>query len=229
MKKLLSILMTAIMCVTLLAACGKEEEGAAIATEYAGILTKVKLGMPLTKIISLQNDGVELYYEDDVTIWSMNEDTDLYLDTSALVPAEDPIYYTGNSIITYKFRTVKGDEELYLNGYTEEVHCLLERKVAEEYFNKKTEQLVNKHCKGEGAAVNGSMTGTEDIDMELVYSQSISASSYDIIFSMTLTYENVNGVEGYYATKYDIQLVEKAVKTPVAIASPEVSSAEAAE
>ncbi|MBQ2824047.1 MAG: hypothetical protein IJF18_05665 [Oscillospiraceae bacterium] len=225
MKKLLSILMTVIMCVTLFTACGKEESEP-LATEYAGILTKVKLGMPLTKIISLQNDGVELYYEDDVTIWSMNEDTDLYVDTSAIIPAEDPIFYTGNSIITYKFRTVKGDEEIYLNGFTEEVHCLIERTAAEDYFNKKTEQLVNKHCAGEGATVNGSMTGTEDIDMELVYTQNLSASSYDVIFSMTLTYDTVNGVEGYYATKYEIQFIEKAVKNPVAIDSPEVSSAE---
>lgn len=226
MKKIISVLLTALMCLTLFTACGKEEDTAADVPAYSGILTKIKLGMPLTKIISLQPDGVELYYEDDVTIWCMNEDTDLLKDTQAIIPADDQYYYTGNSIITYNFRTVKGDEEIYLKGYTEEVHCLIDRVSAEEYFNTKTEQLVSKHCTGEGSAVTGSMTGTEGIDMELVYSQNISTSSYDLVLSMTLTYETVNNVEGYYATKYDITLTEKDVKTPVAIDSPEITSAE---
>ena len=226
MKKIVSLLLTAIMCLTLFTACGKEEENTVEAVPYTGILTKVKLGMPLTKIVSLQPDGVELYYEDDVTIWSMNDDTDLLADTAALIPAEDQFYYTGNSIITYKFRTEKGDDEIYLNGYSEEVHCLIDRVTAENYFNSKTEQLVNKHCVGENTGVAGSMTGTEGIDMNLVYTQKISTGSYDLEFSMTLTYETVNNVEGYYATKYDITVTEKAVKTPATIDSPEVTSAE---
>ena len=226
MKKVISLLLTALMCLTLFTACKKDEEAAGEAIPYTGILTRVKLGMPLTKIVSLQPEGTELYYEDDVTIWSMNDDTDLLLDTQAIVPAEDQFYYTGNSIITYNFRTVKGDEEIYLNAYTEEVHCLLDRTAAENYFNTKTEQLVGKHCTGEGSAVTGSMTGTEGIDMNLVYSQNISTSSYDLVFAMTLTYENVNNVEGYYATKFDITIKEKDVKTPVTIASPEITSAE---
>ena len=64
----------------------------------------------------------------------MNDDTDLLADTKALIPADDQFFYTGDSIITYNFRTQKGDEEIYLNGYSEEVHCLIERTAAEEYF-----------------------------------------------------------------------------------------------
>ena len=226
MKKIISVLLTALMCLTLFTACGKEEDTAAEVPAYSGILTKVKLGMPLTKIISLQPDGVELYYEDDLTIWCMNDDTDLLKDTQAIVPAEDQFYYTGNSIITYNFRTEKGDEEIYLNGYSEEVHCLIDRVTAENYFNTKTEQLVSKHCVGENTGVAGSMTGTEGIDMDLIYSQKISTGSYDLDFSMTLTYETVNNVEGYYATKYAVTVTEKSVKTPATIDSPEITSAE---
>lgn len=215
MKKVLSVIIAVIMCIFTLTACGKEEAVAEI-PEYSGILTRVKLGMPLTKIVSMQPDGVELYYEDDTTIWSINPDADL-MEVRDLIPADDLYYYADDSIITYKFRTVKGDDEIYLNGYTEEVHCLMDRAVAEEYFNKKTEQLVSKHCVDTGSSAVGSMVGTENIDMELVYTQNISASSYDVVFTMTLTYDTVNSVDGYYATEFNISLTEKPVKNSVPI------------
>lgn len=205
-------------CVMLLTACGEE---AAEESAYSGILTKVKIGMPLTKIVSMQPDGVELYWDDDTTIWSINTDTDLMAEVSALVPAEDMFYYADDSIITYNFKTQKGDDELYLKGYSEEVHCLLDRTAAQDYFDKKTAELISKHCVDDGSVAGGSMIGTEDIDMELVYSQKISASSYDLVFSMTLTYDTVNDVAGYYATEFKIELTEKDVKTEVAIATPE--------
>ncbi|MGN0586769.1 MAG: hypothetical protein ACI4JF_05725 [Oscillospiraceae bacterium] len=215
MKKAVSVILTVIMCIFALSSCSKEEAAAEI-SDYTGILTKVKLGMPLTKIVSMQPDGVELYYEDDTTIWSVNPDTDL-MEVRDLIPADDLYYYADDSIITYKFRTVKGDSEIYLNGYTEEVHCLMDRAAAEEYFYKKTDELVNKHCVDEGSSAIGTMVGTEGIDMELVYTQNISASSYDVVFTMTLTYDTVNSVDGYYATEFDISLTEKAVKTSVPI------------
>lgn len=218
MKRVLSVLLSLITCVFLLAACGEE---APAENAYNGILTKIKIGMPLTKIVSMQPDGVELYWEDDTTIWSVNTDTDLMIDLAALVPPEDVFYYADDSIITYNFKTKKGDEEIYLKGYSEEVHCLIERTVAEEYFNNKTAELIKKHCVDEGSVAGGSMVGTEDIDMELVYSQKISASSYDLVFSMTLTYDTVNDVPGYYATEFAIELTEKDVKSEVAIDTPE--------
>lgn len=218
MKRILAVLLSLLTCVMLLAACGDE---AADESSYSGILTKIKLGMPLTKIVTMQPDGVELYWEDDTTIWSINTDTDLMADVAALVPADDMYYYADDSIITYKFRTKKGDDEIYLKGYSEEVHCLLDRTAAQEYFDKKTAELLKKHCVDEGSVAGGSMVGTEDIDMELVYSQKISASSYDLVFSMTLTYDTVNEVAGYYATEFKIDINEKDVKGEVAIATPE--------
>lgn len=219
MKRILAVLLSVMTCVMLLAGCGGEE--AAEPSAYSGILTKIKLGMPLTKIVSMQPDGVELYWDDDTTIWSINPDTDLNAEVSALVPAEDQFYYSDDSIITYNFKTKKGDDEIYLKGYSEEVHCLLDRTAAQDYFDKKTAELVSKHCVDEGSVAGGTMVGTEDIDMELVYSQKISASSYDLVFSMTLTYDTVNDVAGYYATEFKIEITEKDVKTEVAISTPE--------
>ncbi len=219
MKKFLSVILSAIMCMAIFTACGESgsesEENA-----YSGILTKVKLGMPLTKIVSMQPDGVDLYYEDDTTIWCINPDTDLMVDVSALVPEADAYYYCDDSIITYYFKTQKGDEEIYLEGYSEEVHCLIDRTSAEKYFNKKSEELTKKHCTVEGSAASSSVTGTEDIDMTLVYKTHISASSYTIDFTMTLTYSTVNGVDGYYATMYEIDFTEKETKDEVSIDSP---------
>ena len=77
MKKILTIILALAMSLTCLTACGKDEETAVAENAYAGILTKVKLGMPLTKIVSLQPDSVELYYEDDTTIWCVNSDTEI--------------------------------------------------------------------------------------------------------------------------------------------------------
>ena len=122
MKRILSVLLSLMTCVMLLAGCGSEE--AVEDSAYSGILTKIKLGMPLTKIVSMQPDGVELYWDDDTTIWSINPDTDLNAEVSALVPEEDQYYYSDDSIITYNFKTKKGDDEIYLKGYSEEVHCL---------------------------------------------------------------------------------------------------------
>lgn len=216
MKKALSVFLALFMCMVLFTACGDDKKSDE-AVEYSGILTKVKLGMPLSKITALQPDNVELYYDDDTTIWCLNTDTDVAQDITALIPADDQYYYTGDSFIIYYFKTQKGDDEIYLKGYTEELHCLMDRVTAEEYFTSKTEQLVKKHCVAEGQSAHGTMTGTEGIDMDLIYSQSISASSYDITFSMTLSYDTVNGEEGYYAKKFELSLIEKEVKDSVNI------------
>lgn len=211
MKKIITLILTLAMAVACFTACGKKEE-AAPETAYAGILTKVKLGMPLTKIVSLQPDGVELYYEDDVTIWSVNTDTEL-MEIRNLIPAEDAYFYADDSIITYNFRTVKGDEEIYLDGYMSEITCLLDRETATKYFETKTAELAKKH----GAEPVGAMTGTENMDMTLTYTQKYDCPSYNIVLTMVETYDTVNGVDGYYGTYFAIEIIEKAVKTEVAI------------
>ena len=212
MKKILTIILALAMSMTCLTACGKEEETAVSENAYSGILTKVKLGMPLTKVISLQADGIELYYEDDVTIWSVNTDTELNEIRNVISP-DHTYYYVDDSIITYNFRTVKGDDEIYLDGYMSEVTCLLDRDTATKYFEDKTAELAKKH----GAEPVGAMTGTEGMDMELTYTQKYDCPSYNVVFTMVETYDTVNGVDGYYGTYFAIEIIEKTVKTETEI------------
>lgn len=210
MKKIISVVLTLVMALACFTACGEDET--VTESAYSGILTKVKLGMPLKKIVSLQPDGVELYYETDTQIWSINTDTEL-MEIRDLVPAENAYYYVDDSIITYNFKTVKGDDEIYLKGYMSEATCLLDRKTAEDYFTNKTVELGQKH----GVEPVGTMTGTEDIDMELTYMQKYDCPSYTLVFTMKESYDTVEGVDGYYGTYFSIEVTEKEVKTETEI------------
>lgn len=213
MKKILTFILAIAMSLTCLTACGEDEEEAAVSIEsYVGILTKVKLGMPLTKIVSLQPDEVELYYEDDTTVWCVNTDTELN-EIRNFIAADHTYYYVDDSIITYNFRTEKGDSEIYLNGYMSEITCLLDRDTAKKYFESKTAELAKKH----GAEPVGTMTGTEGMDMNLTYIQKYDCPSYNVVFTMVETYDTVNNVDDYYGTYFSIEIIEKKVKTETAI------------
>ncbi|MCH5194566.1 MAG: hypothetical protein J1F11_11430 [Oscillospiraceae bacterium] len=213
MKKFLSLILAAVMITACFTACNKEEGGEVSESSYNGILTKVKLGMPLSKIVSLQPDNVNLYYESDTTIWSVNTDTEL-MEITSLIPADkEQHFYVEDSIITYNFRTVKGDEEIYLNDYISEVQCRLERKTAEEYFYAKTDELAAKH-KVEPISVK---TGTEGIDLDVTYMQKFDYPSYTFIFTMKETYDTIEGVDGYYGSYFSMEVKEKEVKTEVPI------------
>ncbi len=209
LRKFVSAILAAALALACFTACGDKGEGAASETAYSGILTRVKLGMPLTKIVTLQPDGVELYYETDTRIWSINNDTELR-EIAGLIPENSEYYYADDSIITYNFRTVKGDDEIYLNGYMQEISCLIDRETAEKYFAAKTLELENKH--GEHT---GTVTGIEDIDMDLIYKETFDCPSYTVVFSMTETYDTVDSVEGYYGTHFAIEITEKEVKDEV--------------
>lgn len=207
MKKLFSLLLTAVMALMCFTACGGGDEEAPEAPAYSGILTKIKLGMPLTKIVSLQPDGVDLYYETDTCVWSINPDTDL-MEIRNLLPEGEQFYYVDDSIITYNFKTVKGDENIYLNDYVSEVHCLLDRDTARKYFDSKTAELAAKH----GVEAVGTQIGTEDIDMEITFKQTFNCTSYTLTFTMVEKYDTVNGVDGYYGSFFSIDVKEKEVK-----------------
>ena len=220
MKKIFTVLIALTMALTCFAGCNKEET-AADESSYSGILTKIKLGMPLTKIVSLQPDGVELYYETDTSIWSINTDTELTA-IKDLIPAEDAYFYADDSIITYNFQTKKGDDEIYLNGYMSEITCLTDRSTAEKYFESKTAELAKKH----GAEPVGTMTGTEGIDMELTYTQKYDCPSYTVTFKMVETYDTVDSVDGYYGTYFSIEVNEKAVKDETSITDSTTKASE---
>lgn len=214
MRKFLPVILALIMTLTCFTACGGDDEAEAAETPaYSGILTKIKLGMPLTKVVSLNaGNNVELYYETDTCIWSVNPDTDL-MEIRNLLTEGEQFYYVDDSVITYNFKTVKGDEEIYLNNYLSEVHCLLDRATAEKYFETKTAELKAKH----GVEPIGRMTGTENVDMEVNYIQRFDCPSYTLTFTMTEKYDTVNGVDGYYGSYFSIDVKEKEVKTEVEI------------
>lgn len=214
MKKFLTVFLAMALAVTCLAACKKEEDaGSEDSAAYSGILTKVKLGMPLTKIISInQQNNVNLNYETDTVIWSQNPDTEL-MEIRELIPAESAYYYVDDSLITYNFETRKGDDEIYLNGYMSEVYCLLDRDTAKKYFDEKTAELAKRH----NVEPSGAQIGTEDIDLEIDYVQRYSCPSYDLIFTRTDKYDTVDGVEGYYGSHFSIEVKAKVNKeeTPI--------------
>ncbi|MDE6762075.1 MAG: hypothetical protein K2J73_00125 [Oscillospiraceae bacterium] len=225
MKKILSVLTAIIMTAVCFTSCSKDE-AAAPENTYAGILTKVKLGMPMTKIVSLQPDNVTLNFETDTRLWSVNTDTEI-MELREVVPADNPVYYVEDSIITYDFKTVKGDENIYLCGYMSEAYCCLERQTARDFFDKKTAELAVKH----GVEAAGSQTGTKDIDMELVYTQKYDCPSYTVIFTMKEKYDTVEGVDGYYGSYFSIEVKEKEVKaeTPITTESGDKKETEAKE
>ena len=115
MKKFLTALLAMALAVTCFAACGGgDEDVPADASGYNGILTKIKLGMPLTKIVTInQTYNVNLNYETDTVIWSQNPDTEL-MEIRDLIPTDSAYYYVDDSLITYTFETRKGDPEIYL-------------------------------------------------------------------------------------------------------------------
>ncbi len=212
MKKLLCILMSVILCCVLFSSCKKEEKASEETTEYSGILTKVRLGMDINKIISLQQDGIDLYYETDTEIWSINNDTEI-IEVRNLIPAEAAYYYADDSIITYFFNYDSKQDNYFLNGYMQEVTCVLDRPTAEKYFEQKSAQLAAKY----GVEAKGKMTGTEGIDQDLVYVKTLNCNTFDVEFTMNLTYDTVNDVDDYYATFFSIKITEAATKTPVDI------------
>lgn len=213
MKKFLTALLAMVLAVTCFAACGGgDDEAPAEESGYNGILTKIKLGMPLTKIVSKNQEyNVDLHYETDTVIWSQNPDTEL-MEIRDLIPTESAYYYVDDSLITYVFETRKGETEIYLTSYMSEAYGLLDRKTAEDYYEKKTEELAKKH----GVEAIKSIKGTEDIDLEVDYISRYSCASYDLTFTMREKYDTVDGVDGYYGSYFCIEVKEKANKEEVA-------------
>lgn len=211
MKKIFSVMLALVMTAVCFSACGKDEEAAPENT-YSGILTKVKLNMPMTKVVQLQPDGVTLNFETDTRLWSINTDTEL-MELRDLIPSENPFYYVEDSLITYDFKTVKGDENIYLRGYLAEAYCCVDRQTAEDFFANKTEELEKRH----NAESAGTLKGTEGMDNELIYTEKLDCPSYTVTFTMTEQYDTVEGVDGYYGSYFSIEVKEKEVKSEVPI------------
>ena len=213
-KKIIAIALSFMLTAFCFAGCSNDEEGEPEAeSSYTGILTKVKLGMPVSKILALQPDNVELMYESDTVLWSVNSDIDL-MEINGVI-TDDAYNYVDNPIITYTFKTNKGDTEMTLKSYMSEVHGVIDREVAEKYFEDKAKELQTKH----GVEPVKSVTGTENVDYTVVNKYKFNCTSYDLTFTMELEYETVNGVEGYYGSMFSIEVKEKEVKTEVTVDS----------
>ncbi len=214
-KKIIAAAAAAMIAVTAFCACNKSEDTeAADESAYSGVLTKVRLGMPMNKIISL-NSGTELYYENDTEIWCVNPDTDL-MEIRNLIPADNQFYYAEDSLITYKFRVDKTDQQNYLQGYIVEMPCKIDRATAEKYYSDKGAALTAKY-EVPAESVRSTVTGTENVDMNVDYKTTMTLSSFEVILTMRLTYDTVDGVSDYYGTYYSVELKELANKTEVEV------------
>lgn len=219
LKKLLSGAAAMMMILSLFAGCSDSESTEP--DDYSGVLTKVRLGMPMDKVISL-NSSVQMYYENDQVIWCINPDTDL-MEIKNVIPDGEGFYNVDDSLITYNFKYDEKEDENYLTGYIEEVQCMLDRETATKYYEDKIKRLKAKYsCPQE--SVSSTTTGTEGVDLNLDYKTKMTLSSFDLVLTMRLTYDTVNGVEGYYATYYGIEVNE--LKNKTAVPDESISSEE---
>lgn len=200
-----------LLCFILLCGCSKKSD--TIDTSNC-VLTKVRLGMSASNVLSVQND-VKLYYESDKLLWAIDEDTSLKKEVTPLIPQDDMYYYVGESIISYEFTDSMDRDDAQLKSYSEELICLIDRETAETYYKDRMQRLISKY-KGVGTVYeSGTLLGVEGIDKELSYTQRITGPSYTLDFTMDMAYETVNDVADYYVTGFTIKTKAKDVKDSV--------------
>lgn len=216
MKKLTAVLLAVLMSVLALAGCSKKEE--VTLEEYTGVLSRVRLGMPINKVFALM-DSSEAYFESDTEIWYVNNDTDL-MEIKSMIPEDSQFFYTDDSLITFNFRTEGTANDRYLESYLEELPCKVSRETAMSYYEAKKESLVAKFSP-DPTAVSTTMTGSEGVDMNLDYSTVMTLSSFEVTFNMELTYDTVDGIEDYYGTFFSIEVKELKNKTAIDLNSEE--------
>lgn len=199
------------MAVSAFAGCGdkKTEEAE---SDYTGVLTKVRLGMPQKKVITLNNQQ-EMYYESDTELWCINTDTDI-MEVRELVPSDSQYFYCDDSLITYCFREAPGEDDYLLTSYMEEVVCLLNKDTAKEYYDKKLTELAAKYKCYDYATTQ---TGVEDVDLSIKYETVMTLASFSVTASMEYTYDTVDGVDDYYCTHLSIKTEELGSKSAVVV------------
>ncbi|MGN1415699.1 MAG: hypothetical protein ACI4XF_02580 [Oscillospiraceae bacterium] len=219
-RKILALLCAAVIGMLSLTACGDDEE--VPESEYAGVLTKIRLGMPQSKVLALNNQN-EVYYESDSEIWCINADTDI-MEMKDLIPSDSQYYYCDDSVITYRFDFDEAKNDYLLEGYTEEAVCLIDRETAKKYYETKLKELAAKYGVSDYVTTQ---KGTENVDMVLELETAMNLSSFTVTATMTYTYDTVDGVDGYYCTHFKIDIEELANKAAVAVGG--VTEAAAAE
>lgn len=196
-----------------LSGCGDDaEKGEGEA--YTGVLSKVRLGMPQSKVLSINNQS-EVFYESDDVLWCVNPETDI-AEIKEYVPSDSQFFYCDDSIVTYRFVYSEADEEYLLTGFSEESVCLLPRDVAEQYYYEKLKKLAQKY-KVSGYQTN--KMGTEDVDLEYEMQTQFVLSSFTVDVNMTYTYQTVDNTDGYYCTHFEIVTTSLEDKAAVPVAS----------
>jgi hypothetical protein len=207
-------LTAAILCLT---ACSSDETADPTASEttvveavYTGVLSRIRLGMTESKIISMMPDSVPLYYQDDFEMWSVDPDTNMEAITDYL-PEGDLNYYADDSIITYYFKNQSGSPEKILTGYMEEIHGVFSQDASVKFYNDTIARLTEEY----GVEPVGTMTGEQGIDNELQLKQVYDCPSATVTFYCTYTWQNVNDVEDYYGSYFAVKLMGKTIKEEV--------------
>ncbi len=229
-RKIIAFLCAAAITAVCAAGCSKSDEGTGEAadTGYSGVLSKIRLGMPQNKVLAL-NGQDEVYYHSDSEIWCVNPDTDI-MEMRELIPSEQEYYYCDDSIITYNFTYDDTNEQYILNSYTEEAVCLIDRETAEKYYEDKLKSLAAKYNLAEYVTTQ---LGVENVDMTFDYETVMTLPSFTVTTVMTMGYDTVNGVDGYYCKHFSITVTALDNKQAVVVgevsASGEEESAESEE
>ena len=215
-KQIMRISAVVLAASVMLAGCGKKkEEAGSELPAYSDVLSKIKLGMPQKKVLALNNQE-EVFYENDTVLWCVNTDTDI-MEVRDIIPSDNGYYYCDDSLITYEFNVNKKTQDYTLKAYQEEVTCLIDRDTAVSYYESKVKQLAEKYKPIEDYFT--AVTGTEDVDMHLEYETVLKMSSFSVTATMTLSYDTVDGAEGYYCTHISIKVKELDTKTAVTVGS----------
>jgi predicted small secreted protein len=209
----------ALLCCFVFAACDKAEgEGTdPEATEttvpaYIGILSKLRIGMTESKILSMLADNVPAYYQNDFEMWTVDPDTNMQR-IRDYIPADALSYFADDSIITYYFKNQNGNPEKILTGFMEEVYGVFPQDVSIDFYNDTIKRLTEEY----GVEPTGTQTGEQGIDEELVLKQVFDCPSATITFICTYKWQTVNEIEDYYGYSFSVKLMGKAIKEEVAL------------
>jgi hypothetical protein len=207
------------MLLVLTACAGSEETDPAesdatvtAAAVYSGILTKVRLGMTESKIISMIPDSSPLNYQDDYELWTVDSDTNMQKIRDYL-PEGDLNYYADDSLITFFLKDKNGSPEKILSGYMEEVYGVFSQDASVKFYNDTIARLEEEF----GVTPTGTMSGEQGIDEELTLKQVYDCPSATVTFICTYKWQTVNEKDDYYGSSFSVKLMGKTIKDEVAL------------
>jgi hypothetical protein len=183
-----------------------------ITTAYSGILSKVRIGMTESKILSMIADGVPVYYQDDYEMWTVDPDTNVQK-IRDYIPKDNLVYFADDSIITYYLKDQQGNPDKILTGFMEEVYGVFPQEESVDFYNDTIDRLTEEF----GVEPTGTMSGTQGIDEEILLKQVYDCPSATVTFYCTYRWQTVNEIEDYYGYYFAVKLMGKTIKEEVAL------------